>query len=163
MSDVTFEFQSKTIAAHSQIIASGSPILAAMFQSDFKEAKDRVAVIKDVKPEVLEKLLRFIYTGNAAMDEGTVRDLLVAADIYGVDLLKEECGLYMSQHLSAANACKYLVLAHLHHVPRLNESTLSFIAANPQEICTRNDWLDVIKMYPQLSFEAVKRIAIQCK
>lgn len=162
LSDVTFDVQSKTIAAHSQIIASGSPILAAMFQNNFREANDRVAVIKDVTPEVFEKLLRFIYTGNAGVDTQNVCKLFVAADMYGVDLLIEECELYMSRHLTTENACEYLVLAHLHHVPKLYESTLDFMSKNPQDICTRCDWLDIIKKYPLLSFEAMKRISMGC-
>lgn len=160
LADITFVLQSTRIEAHSQIIASGSPVLAAMFQSQFKEGADRVAFIEDVRPLVFEKLLRFIYTGDAEIDRATAEDLLVAANKYAVESLREECGLYLSQLLSVENAINFLVFSHLHNSENLYKATLNFMAKNGKSICSRKEWLAVIKEYPELSFAAMQLMAM---
>ena len=165
LSDVTFNCGDEVIKAHTFILASGSPVLAAMFQNDFKEGQKRMALIVDTKAKVLENLLRFIYVGecdllmNENQDGNEVADLLVAADKYAVESLKEECESRLSQVLSVENATQFLVLAYLHNSPKLHESALNFIAKNAKSVCSREDWMEVIKMYPELCFQAVKVIA----
>ena len=162
--DVVFkvEFNKKTtkVPAHSQILASGSPVMAAMFQGDFKEAEERSAVIKDVKPTVFEKLLRFIYTGDANINLETVSDLLDVAEKYGVGPLKEECALIMAANLAVDNAILFLVQSHLNNSASLHQATLDFMSKNAKAICSRREWLDVIKEYPELSFVAMQNMAM---
>ena len=102
LSDVTFKCGEKLIKAHSLILASGSPVLAAMFQSDFKENQKRIVLIEDFEAEVFENFLRYIYVEDCDLLEkgngrNDVANLLVAADKYAVDSLKEECGIHLSQ------------------------------------------------------------------
>lgn len=158
--DVEFNGKTTKVRAHSQILASGSPVLAAMFQGDFKEAEKRVAVIKDVKPEVFEKLLRFIYTGDAVIELATVSDLLEVAERYSVEPLKEECAFTMATSLSVENAITFLVQSHLNNSASLHQATLDFMSKNAKAICSRREWLDVIKVYPELSFVAMQNMAM---
>ena len=160
LADVTFQVEDNPILAHSQIVASGSPVLAAMFQNNFKEGIERVAVIKTVKTVVFEKLLRFLYTGDADIDQQTGSDFLVAADVYRIDALKEECGSYMAKSLSIENATELLVLSHKHNSPVLYQATLDFMSENAKAICSRKEWLEVIKNYPELSFAAMQLMAM---
>ena len=159
ISDVTFKCGDKLIKAHTLILASGSPVLAAMFQNDFKENQKRMVLIKDIEAKVFENFLRYIYVGECDLLEkggNEVANLLVAADKYAVDSLKEECAIYLSQTLTVENASKYLVLAHLHNVHKLHESALDFMSKNAKAVCSRKDWMDVIKSYPELCFQATQ-------
>jgi speckle-type POZ protein len=156
--DVEFRCNGKSIKAHTQILASGSPVLAAMFENNFEEKQKRVANITDIKANIFENLLQYIYTGEVALgtEVKNVADLLVAAEKYAVETLKEECALYLSLDLKVENAARYLVLAHLHNSTVLHEATLQFMSENSKAVCARKDWMDIIKNYPELCFQATQ-------
>jgi speckle-type POZ protein len=160
LADVTFKFEEKVIKAHSLIVASGSPVFCAMFQNDFKEKSERIVEIKDIHPNVFDHLLRYIYTGDADLDNVDVGGLLAASEKYGMDSLKEECALRLSQDLNVENAVRNLVLAHFHNSPTLHQSTLDFMLKNAKFICGREDWLELIKNYPDLSFVAMQMMVM---
>ncbi len=162
LADVTFKCKEKSIKAHISIIASGSPVLAAMFQHDFVENRERIVEISDIKPIVFESLLRYFYTGDVNLEIADVAQLLVAADKYGVDSLKDECSQFLSRNVALENSVQYLVLSHLHNSAELHEKTLDFLSRNAEAVCCRKDWMEVIKNYPELSFTAMQRMAKKC-
>ena len=158
LSDVTIKCDEKTIEAHTLILASGSPVLAAMFHNDFKENRERVVEIRDLNHQVVESLVRYIYTGDVDLENEDAADLMVAADKYEVDSLKEECTLFLSNNVTIDNASRYLVLSHLHNSIILQRATLKFMSKNAHAICCQEDWLEVIKNYPELSFTAMQNM-----
>lgn len=160
LTDVTFKCGDKTIEAHSIIISSASRVFTAIFENGFKESKERVIQVVDIKPEVLEQLLRYTYTGDVDLKTLNVSDLMIAADKYSIDTLKGECAYYLSKKITMDNANLYLVLAHLHQAPILYENVLAFMSKNAQKISTRKDWLQLIKNYPELVFAVVQRMVL---
>ena len=161
LSDVTFKCGEKLIKAHTLILASGSPVLAAMFQNNFKENWERMVVIKEFEVKVFENFLRYIYVGECDLLEkgggrNDVANLLVAADKYDVSSLKEECEIHLSKILSVENAVQYLELAHLHNAHKLHQSALNFMSKNAKAVCSRKDWMKIIKTYPELCFQATQ-------
>lgn len=159
LSDVTFKCKNSNIKAHTLILASGSPVLAAMFQHNFKESQEKIVLIKDTNPIVFEELLCYIYTGNFNSGRNVdVSELFVAADKYAVESLKEVCALILSRRLMVANVARYLVLSHLHNSPKLHEASLDFISKNAKAVCSRKDWMEIIKGYPELCFQATQLI-----
>ncbi|EFX77564.1 hypothetical protein DAPPUDRAFT_321331 [Daphnia pulex] len=131
-----------------------------MFQNDFKEKMERTVEIKDIQPNVFDHLLRYIYTGDADLDNVDVGGLLAASEKYGMDSLKEECAVRLSQDLNVENAVRNLVLAHFHNSPTLHQSTLDFMSKKAKLICSRADWLELIKNYPDLSFVAMQMMVM---
>ena len=129
-----------------------------MFQQDFVEKKTGIVEIKDTKPEVFRQLLQYLYTGKASLIEkdGMAHDLLVAADKYAVETLKEECAEILVKNLKIENALRTLIIAHLHSSSKLHEATLSFMSKHGKAICSRSDWMDLIKTYPELCFQATQ-------
>ena len=54
-----------------------------------EEKKNSRVEVKDVEPEVMAELLRFIYTGKTAANlDSMAADLLAAADKYALERLK---------------------------------------------------------------------------
>lgn len=160
LSDITFKCEDASIRAHTLIIASGSPVLAAMFQNDYGEKEERVVEIKDIKPSVLEQLLRYFYTGDINFKQVNVDELLTAADKYVIDSLKEECAQNLAQSINLENAVHYLVLAHLHSSPNLMTKVINFMTSNAKAVSIRQDWLDIIKNYPELCFTVVQQMVV---
>ena len=156
--DVTFKVKSETLKAHSNILASGSAVLSTMFQQDFIEGRTKVVDINDTEPQVFRQLLQYLYTGKADLfeEEDMAYDLLMAADKYGVESLKEECAFVLQQNLQVENATRVLITAHLHSAVQLYETTLSFIAKNGKSICSRPEWFDLMRYYPTICFQATQ-------
>lgn len=151
------------LKAHSIVLVSGSPVLAAMFRHDVKERRNRVVEVKDVRPDVFQQLLHYLYTGAATFGklEDMAEDLLVAADKYQVDWLKEECAAMLADKLHLDNVVRTLVLAHLHSCLDLYQSALDFMAKNALEVCSRADWKELMKSYPDVCFQAT-RLMVFC-
>ena len=63
----------------------------AMFESDMKEKHENEIEIKDIKFDVLQELLRFIYCGKIENFETLVIELLVVADKYVIKKLSIKC------------------------------------------------------------------------
>lgn len=160
LSPVTFKLGSITISAHLRILASGSRVFAAMLHSDYREEIDRVVVIDDVKPEIFEKLLNFIYTGEAKIDQANASDLLVAANMFGVQQLKKECGVFLSKQITIDNVIEYLILSYLQNVDCLYRLALDFIS-NDREVFSRYEWLELVQKYPKLGLAAKQQISFK--
>ena len=158
--DVTIECEGTTFKAHSFILANSSPVLAAMFQHDCKENQKKMVEIKDIRSSVFGQLLHYFYTGDVTLENADLPELMVAADKYAIDSLKEECGQHLSQNLTVENAGEYLVLAHRINCVKLRESSLDFMAKNAKAICSRREeWIEIIKNYPELCFEVMQLMA----
>ena len=129
-----------------------------MFTQDFIESRTRVVEIKDTKPQVFKQLLQYIYTGKAPEieREGMAHELIVVADKYGVESLKEECANVLIKNLKVENASRTLITAHLHSSSKLHESTLFFMSQHSKAVCSRPDWMDLMKTYPELCFQAMQ-------
>jgi len=153
LSDVTFRVKGETIKAHSVIVAAGSPVLSAMFQHDFEENRTRTVVIDDTKAQVFKQFLQYIYIGTAPEMEDVAMDLLVVADKYGVDSLKEECATVLSRKLKLDNVISILILAHLHSIPKLFQSALDFMAKHNRIVCSLSDYAMLMENYPKLCFK----------
>ena len=97
--DVTFIVQGQPIKAHKNILSVRSQYFQRMFDSDVEEnIKDEVKV-PDVEPEIFRGLLRFLYSGLAPENvTDKALNLLMAADKYGVDGLKQICEEKASIH-----------------------------------------------------------------
>jgi hypothetical protein len=161
-SDVVIKCEEKSFEAHTFILEAGSPVLAAMFQHDCEENQKKIIEIADIQPNVLRKLLHYFYTGDANLEQDAdVAELMVAADKYAVDSLKEECGQHLSQKLTVENAGHYLVLAHTINAAKLRESSLNFMARNAKAICSRRkEWIGITKSYPELCLDIMQLMAV---
>ena len=70
-----------------------------MFESDMKEARQRMVVIEDIKAKTIEKLLEFIYTGEVDGMEDVAEELLYAADKYEImGLVSINCFTELGQY-----------------------------------------------------------------
>ena len=138
------------------LTSADSPVLAAMFHHDCKESRNLIVEVEDILPEVFQEVLRFLYTGSVKAMDTLAMDLLVAADKYQIESLKQECSSALSKKLAVGNATGILVLAHLHSCSKLFKSTLDFIAKNAEAIVELPDWRDFVKHHPDLCVEATK-------
>ena len=102
---------------HKAILAARSQVFQAMFSHDMEEKKNCRVEVKDVEPDVMAELLRFIYTGKTAAN--LAADLLAAADKYALERLKVMCEEALCNGLTVENVCDVLKIADLHSAEQL--------------------------------------------
>lgn len=120
--------------SHKFLLAARSPVFAAMFETkSTKEAQEGRVIIEDVRAEVIELLLCFLYTGKidktktSGSEELTV-ELLAAADKYQIDSLKEVCTELLAEKLTFQTMFNFLLVADLYNAPDLKSRVVDFIA-----------------------------------
>ena len=149
-----------------------------MFSHDMEEKKNCRVEVKDVEPEVMAELLRFIYTGKTAANlESMAADLLAAADKYALERLKVMCEEALCNGLTVENVCDVLKIADLHSAEQLKAQVtkrssgelaeivgISFTFQAIEFINTRHvtdvmetlGWKEMVKSHPHLIAEAFK-------
>ncbi|UYV69898.1 SPOPL [Cordylochernes scorpioides] len=162
-SDVVLKACGCTVKAHKNILAARSPVFAAMFEHEMKENRESLVEIEDMEPEVLEEMIRFIYTGQSPNLDSMADKLLSMSDMYGLERLKAMCEVSLASTLTSENVMKVLVLADTHNALQLKTHTMSFIYENFDEILKTEDLKAVTK--PHLLNEIYLTFAskrIQC-
>lgn len=133
-SDFTLTVGDATFPVHKCILAAKSPVFAAMFANDMKEKKENVVEIKDVKPEVMAEVLRFIYAGKVGEIKSFALDLYVAAEKYSIDALKDVSEDIISKNLTTTNIVECFNFASLHQAKKLMAAVIDFIALNAEHL-----------------------------
>ena len=99
-----------------------------MLQSEgFTEQKTNILKIDDLEPVVVKELLRFLYTDRVEKMDKLVKDLLMAADKYMVDLLKLQCQAALAETVTVENCCDLLLLADKFSASELKKIVFVFI------------------------------------
>lgn len=78
--DVILTCKGEEFKSHKMILASRSPVFAAMFTHDMKEKKHCRVEIVDIEKDVLKEMLTYMYTDKTSDLEKMAKGLLVAAD-----------------------------------------------------------------------------------
>ena len=110
-SDVQIKCGDETFDAHQVILSARSPVFGRMFQSEMTEKKSQLVDIEELDPKIVLEMLKFIYTGSCAVTEEDpdlelAADLLVAANRYELNLLKNMCECVFASELTAENCLK---------------------------------------------------------
>lgn len=80
-SDFTLSVGDRQIRAHKCILAASSPVFAAMFSCDLQENRENVVVLdENVRPDVIEAMVKFMYTGQTKNVDEMAYELIGVAD-----------------------------------------------------------------------------------
>ena len=113
---------------HKVVLASRSPYFKAQLTNWDKD--ESVLEIKIVSSDILKIVLEFIYTLDvqSQINNNNVVDLLQAANIYDLKLLREECVMFLKQRISAVNIIEILLFSHIDFSLEIHAS--NFLARN---------------------------------
>merc|ERR1719481_303442 len=155
--DVTIVCDDKTFKCHKIILASRSPVFKTMFDADMKEKEAGSVEIKNMTPEVLENMLKYIYTSEAPDIDALTQELLAAAEQYQLEKLKELCEAKLCSKVDVENCIEILILADLYQAPMLKETALKFVTNNIGKM-NASEWKKTLIAYPALFVEVMEMI-----
>ncbi|UYV69894.1 SPOPL [Cordylochernes scorpioides] len=153
LSDISLIVSGHTVHAHKNILAARSPVFAAMFEHEMKENKENLVEIEHMEPEVLEEMVRFIYTGQSPKLDSMADRLLPAADKYGLERLKVMCEVSLASNLTVENSIDVLLLADTYSALQLKKFCLDIINKFSNLIIKTEGWRSNLKFQHHLVAE----------
>ncbi|KAD3336610.1 hypothetical protein E3N88_32129 [Mikania micrantha] len=147
--DVSFEVNGETFAAHKLVLAARSPVFSAQLFGPMKDQNNQPIKVEDVLAPVFKGLLHFIYWDKLPdMEELTglntkwastsmYQHLLAAADRYGLERLLMLCESNLCEDVAINTVATTLALAEQHRCLQLKFMCLKFVALpeNLRESC----------------------------
>ena len=99
-----------------------------------QENVNNIVNIEDAEPNVIEEMLRFIYTGKVKDMNLIACELLRISDKYCLEGLKSICEGTLCGNLSVENVLKILSFADLYNVKTLRTKAVKFSVAHAKEL-----------------------------
>ncbi|KAK4015109.1 hypothetical protein OUZ56_030099 [Daphnia magna] len=124
--------EDEPIGGHVILLSARSSVFAAMFHGGMQETSTRKVCIKDIKLDIFKQLLHYIYSGRTStkLSEENAQPLFVAADMYDIEDLKDECVQFLLTCIKLENAINLMAWVHVHEVDSLKEAALAFVASH---------------------------------
>ncbi|KAM0868383.1 hypothetical protein ACQ4PT_041369 [Festuca glaucescens] len=134
--DVTFRVGGQKFRAHRAVLAVQSPVFGAQLFGPMAEKDTRRVEVVDVEPSIFKMMLHYIYTEllPPCEDEGgynavVMQHLLVAADRYGLERLKQMCEEELSRRIDVETVILTYALANQHHCNQLKDACTEFMSS----------------------------------
>ncbi|KAA8548612.1 hypothetical protein F0562_000296 [Nyssa sinensis] len=137
LSDVTFLVEGKQFYAHRICLLASSDAFRAMFDGGYREKDARDIEIPNIRWEVFELMMRFIYTGSVDVALDIAQDLLRAADQYLLEGLKRLCEYTIAQDISLENVTSMYELSEAFHAISLRHTCILFILERFDKLSAR--------------------------
>ncbi|KAL9234222.1 hypothetical protein vseg_009117 [Gypsophila vaccaria] len=141
------------VLAHKAVLASRSPVFKAMLESEMEESRSGTINISDVSYDALRAFVKYLYTGDACLDEQMACDLLVLAEKYQVNHLKLYCEKFLVSKLNWDNAVMSFSFAHRHNGKHLQDSALSMITDKMDDLIKSQEYAHLVEKDPRLLVE----------
>ncbi|XP_049843247.1 E3 ubiquitin-protein ligase MIB1-like [Schistocerca gregaria] len=148
------------LVAHRAILAARSPVFAGMLRRLTLEASSSSQLaLSDTDGPVLRQVLAYLYTLQPPQLPSMAPQLLVAADVYGLSVLKAHCEQQVAAQLSVGTASATGVLAIRHSANMLKQAAVAFIKAHLLHVIATQGWAEAVVNDPQTVAELVHLIA----
>ncbi|OCT73811.1 hypothetical protein XELAEV_18032775mg [Xenopus laevis] len=125
--DCVLKIQGKEFPCHRLVLASCSPYFRAMFLSDLEESKKKEIDLEDVDPDVMGKILHYIYTSEIEITEKNVQDIFSVANMFQIPSIFTVCVSFLQKKLCLSNCLAIFRLGLLLDCPRLAVSARDFV------------------------------------
>ncbi|OEL34457.1 arm repeat protein interacting with ABF2 [Dichanthelium oligosanthes] len=151
LSDVTFLVEGKRFYAHRIALLASSDAFRAMFDGGYREKDARDIEIPNIRWDVFELMMRFIYTGSVQVTSEIAQDVLRAADQYLLEGLKRLCEYTIAKDVNLDNVSDMYDLSEAFHAVSLRHTCILYILEHFNKICTRAGSTQLIqRVIPEL-------------
>ncbi|CAL4908055.1 unnamed protein product [Urochloa decumbens] len=151
LSDVTFLVEGKRFYAHRIALLASSDAFRAMFDGGYREKDARDIEIPNIRWDVFELMMRFIYTGSVQVTSEIAQDVLRAADQYLLEGLKRLCEYTIAKDVNLDNVSDMYDLSEAFHAVSLRHTCILYILEHFNKIYTRAGSAQLIqRVIPEL-------------
>ncbi|KAL6210504.1 hypothetical protein ACLB2K_015736 [Fragaria x ananassa] len=171
--DVNFEVDGETFAAHKLVLAARSPVFRAQLFGPMKDQNSQCINVEDIEAPVFKALLHFMYWDSLPdIEELTsinshgastlmAQHLLAAADRYGLERLRLLCEQNLCKDVAINTVATTLALAEQHHCFQLKAVCLRFIATlgNLQGVMKTDGYKHLRESCPSVLTELLEYVA----
>ncbi|KAH0627653.1 hypothetical protein JD844_003693 [Phrynosoma platyrhinos] len=125
--DCVLKVKGKEFPCHRLVLAACSPYFRAMFLSDMEESQKREISLEDVDPEVMGKILHYIYTSELEITEQNVQDIFSVANMFQIPSIFTVCVSFLQKRLCLSNCLAIFRLGLMLDCARLAVAARDFI------------------------------------
>ncbi|KAJ0791208.1 putative chromatin remodeling & transcription regulator BTB-POZ family [Helianthus annuus] len=145
LSDVTFLIEGKRFYAHRICLLASSDAFRAMFDGGYKEKDAKDIEIPNIRWDVFELMMRYIYTGSVDVNLEIAQDLLRAADQYLLEGLKRLCEYTIAQDIRIDNVSVMYDLSEAFNAVSLRNACILFVLENFDKLNAKSWYGELIK------------------
>lgn len=126
--DISIEVDGHILRAHKDLLSFHSPVFSTMFNETWCGEGTQVVKFSNFDFETILAMVEYIYFGGIdEFPEGTdAAELLKAADLYQLELLKNKCEAWLCKDLDKNNVLSRLALSNTYDLPHLKNAALCF-------------------------------------
>ena len=135
-----------TQEVHAPVVAAASPVLRKILTNDLFSSEETRYRLKEIAPDVLEDLVKYIYTGNVAVNGENVAGLLKAGCGYEIPALARACCDWLGLKMDCFNAVNILWLAREENCKEtkvLQEEAKNFIIGNFTSVSEEDEFVEL--------------------
>ena len=135
-----------TQAVHAPVVAAASPVLRKILTNDLFSSEETRYRLKEIAPDILEDLVKYIYTGNVAVNGENVAGLLKAGCGYEIPALARACCDWLGLKMDCFNAVNILWLAREENCKEtkvLQEEAKNFIIGNFTSVSEEDEFVEL--------------------
>ncbi|CAD6188487.1 unnamed protein product [Caenorhabditis auriculariae] len=141
-----------SFSVHKCVLSSRSDYFNALLKSDTKESAEGRVVFKDISVEVMEVIIRHLYSPLTVFKpEDMTHELMIAADRLMLDSLKTQCTKTLKEGITMSNIVARLQLADLLRSDSLFSKLSSFFLKYKKEIQDSQEWKEMKDSNPEVA------------
>jgi len=160
-SDVVVIAGNQKFHCHKNILGARCEVFKNMLAPNTIESESSTIEVKEVSPEAVESMLKYIYSGEIPDDEELLTlDLLNIAEMYLLDPLKEACLKSLVERLEVSTCISTFIMAD-RYLPiggNLREKVIMFMRCKGEEVVGMKDWDKLVINHPALATELMRAI-----
>ncbi|RAL43503.1 hypothetical protein DM860_012644 [Cuscuta australis] len=151
LSDVSFLVEGKRFYAHRICLLASSDAFRAMFDGGYREKEAKDIEIPNIKWDVFELMMRYVYTRSVQVNSDIAQDLLRASDQYLLEGLKGQCEYAIAKDMSVENVSFMFELSEAFNALSLRSACILFILQNFDKLNAIGSFSQLIEhMLPEI-------------
>ncbi|CAB4293626.1 unnamed protein product [Prunus armeniaca] len=142
---------------------SCSTVFSAMFDNEMEESLSGTIKTVDVSYGTLRAFVNYLYTAEVVcLDQQLACDLLVMADKYQAQHLKDLCQKFLVSNLNWDNSLSTYTFVHQHNAKQIINLALTLITDNMDKLTTGKEYAELKEKDPRFIFETYEACKTIC-
>jgi len=161
LSDIRLKVEDTTFYSHRLVLAQ-YPFFNSLFTNGMLESSQSVVELKDIDKETFNHVLQFLYSGKFQGSSFKLEELLElysAADLYGIQSLKNLCQDSIRGKVVAENAISVLMFMEKVNDIQSKETCINFILQNYYDVASSESFVQLAQQQPKLFAEINREVS----